>query len=165
MGVVFEPPPGIRSVSPFLPSVWMWVDRTCAPVSLSVTTAAPAPSPQRIQLSLSCQFITLVMISEPITRAVLFAPAFISLSATWSAKINPEHAAVISKETAFSQLSFASSQFDPAGQWVSGVMVARIIRSMSPALPCASLRAHTQSSTVRHTRILSALCAPLTVLV
>src|SRR5690606_32014355 len=118
--------------------------RTSAPELLAVTTAAPAPSPQRIQLSLSFQFTTLVIISAPITRAVLFAPDLIILSATWRAKIKPEQAAVMSKETAWSQLSLASSQFEPAGQWVSGVIVARIMRSISAALtPAISMaRSH-----------------------
>ncbi|OPY05938.1 MAG: hypothetical protein A4E61_00129 [Syntrophorhabdus sp. PtaB.Bin184] len=146
MGVVFDPPPGMSNVSPPAPSVWMCVERTWAPFSESVTTAAPAPSPQRMQLSRSFQFTTLVMISPAATRTVLLAPDLMNLSATWRAKRKPEHAAVTSKETAFVQPSFASSQFDPAGQWVSGVMVARTIRSMSEAVTPATSIALSQAT-------------------
>jgi hypothetical protein len=111
--------------------------------------AAPAPSPQRIHEALSFQLTVRVMISDATTSIFLQYPVARYCEATLNPKINPEQAAAISKVTAWGASNFAWSQFAPAGQQVSGVMVANIIRSRSVAVMPAISRALCEASRAR----------------
>ena len=55
--------------------------------------SAPAPSPNKTQVDLSSQSISLVMTSAPITNAHLELPDLMNISAVESAYTKPEHAA------------------------------------------------------------------------
>ncbi len=115
------------------------------PSSTGFNTAAPAPSPHRIQLSRSVQSRVRLITSEATTRAFLKVPVFKYCSATESPKIKPLQAATTSKETALSAPSLASNQFAPDGQAVSGVMVQSTMSSTSvgviPAISMALIAA------------------------
>jgi len=43
-------------------------------MSLARSTTAPAPSPKRMQVERSCQSSKRLMVSEPMTRAVVMLP-------------------------------------------------------------------------------------------
>ena len=70
-------------------------------VSLAATTAAPAPSPNKIHVPLSFQSTIFDKVSTPIKSAFLYMPVFMYASAVLSANKNPEHAAFISNAVAF----------------------------------------------------------------
>ena len=131
MGVVLDPPPGINKSCPLAPSVCMCVDRISWPSLPRVSTAAPAPSPQRIHVERSVQLRVRDMTSDATTRTFLYVLFFKYCSATFKPKIKPEQAAVTSNVTARGASSLACSQLAAEGQHVSGVIVATMIRSMS----------------------------------
>ena len=97
----------------------------------ALSTAAPAPSPNRIQVPRSFQFTILDRLSEPISRAVLHKPAAIYACAVLYANKNPVQAAFRSKQAAWTApSSFCTSQA-AQGSSTSEVNVHTINRSIS----------------------------------
>ena len=62
------------------------------------TTAAPAPSPKRMQVPRSSQLVTRLRVSAPTTRPYFRGEAFSRHSMVWRAKRNPVQAALRSKQ-------------------------------------------------------------------
>ena len=65
---------------------------------VAVNKPAPAPSPKRTHVDLSCQSSNDDIFSEQTRRMVLYLPDFIILSATCAPYIKPEQIACISNE-------------------------------------------------------------------
>ncbi|MPN64388.1 hypothetical protein SDC9_212160 [bioreactor metagenome] len=83
--------------SPIEPSAFMSIAKmSSTPSSDAVTTIAPAPSPNRIEMPLSFQSQNLELLSVATISIVLYIPDEIKAFAISSVYINPEQAAVTS---------------------------------------------------------------------
>ena len=103
-------------------------------------TTAPAPSANKIAVERSFQSTILDIVSLPTTNILLKCPFSIYCCAVVSAKTNPAHTAWRSNAGQEAP-SRSCSIVAVAGKILSGVVVARIIRSISEALIPAISRA------------------------
>lgn len=100
-------------------------------VGSAVTTAAPAPSPSRTQVERSVQSAMSAILSAPMTRARLAAPARIVWSAVASACVKPEHTTLMSITAGEPMPSRAATRAAMLGDRSIAVEVATRTRSMS----------------------------------
>mmetsp|Transcript_2753 Transcript_2753/g.7523 ORF Transcript_2753/g.7523 Transcript_2753/m.7523 type:complete len:329 (+) Transcript_2753:309-1295(+) len=132
------------------PSLFMSYPRTLHPSSLgaAVSTAAPAPSPNRTHTVRSRQSVCLLSASAPTTSTVLYAPLRMKLVAVARLTTNPLHAAVMSNATALLAPIAPWRRHAPPNR-SSGVDVAKRMRSTSsgvtPAISIASREASAAS--------------------
>ena len=119
--------------------------------SLPLRTTAPAPSPKRIAVERSFQSTILERVSLPTTNTLLAAPVLMNCSAVVNANTKPEHTDCKSKAGHEAPIAYCS-MVAVAGKILSGVVVARIIRSKSdasmPAISSALLEAISAKSQV-----------------
>ena len=101
--------------------------------SAALTTAAPAPSPNRTQVERSVQSVTSDSFSAPMTIALRAAPARIAWSTVASAYGKPEHAVLTSNAPGALMPSFAATRQATLGDQSTELQVATTIRSMSAA--------------------------------
>src|SRR5512133_1897612 len=127
----------------------MCVERIPSSLSTASTTAAPAPSPNRIQVLRSVQSTMRDNTSAPITSTFFAVPVRIYLSAMERPYTKPEHAAEISKTAALTAPISCWTIQEVAGKGKSGVTVPRTIISSSVASMPAMSRARREASTAK----------------
>ena len=108
-----------------------------------MSTTAPAPSPNSTQVVRSLQSTMRVSVSEPITRAVFTEPEAMNFSATLSAKMKPEQAALTSNAGQPAAPRRACTRQAVDGKMRSGVVVPTTISSISEASTPAASSART----------------------
>lgn len=103
------------------------------------TTAAPAPSPTSTQVVRSLQSVTSDILSAPITRARVAAPARTAWSAVARAWVNPAQTTLMSIAAGDGMPMRAATRAAMFGERSMAVEVATRTRSMSPgARPAAA---------------------------
>ena len=125
----------------------------CSSSPVAVTTAAPAPSPNRMQVERSDQSVKSLSFSAPITIAVRAAPARMAWSTVARAYEKPEQAVLMSYAAGAWIPSLAATRVATFGHRSTELQVATTTRSMSaavyPALASAfSAAAAAMSATV-----------------
>src|SRR5258705_516265 len=98
------------------PSERIKVASTPPGTGLDLSTNAPAPSPNKMQVPRSFQLTTRDSVSEPMTRTVSIAPERIALAPMPRAYIKPEQAAERSKAPAFEAPNVSCTRQAVAGK-------------------------------------------------
>ena len=117
--------------------------------SLAPSTTAPAPSPNSTQVARSFQSKMRLKISAPMTSAFFAMPLLIYALAVVMAYIKPAHTACTSNAGQPSMPNLCCTMVAVAGNCISGVAVATIIKSISCAGTLASSNAFKAACTAK----------------
>ena len=140
------PPPGTDNRSSPEPSERKTAAKTPPGSSLACKIKAPAPSPNKIQVSRSFQLTTLDRVSEPMIKTFSAPLDLMAWEPRLIAYKNPVQAASRSNAPAFTAPILSWTIHAVAGNMYSGVDVETMIISRSPGCRLATSRARNAAS-------------------